>query len=172
MANLKPTAASASTGPKPTATRRRWLLRVTSWAWVLFGLVVILFLVYPVLVSTNFMFLFGKSPSLADLENPKVERASELYTSDGVLIGKYFRENRSPVPLSKMSPLLIKALVATEDVRYYEHSGIDLTAVLGGFYASLRGEKRGGSTITSSWPKTFIKFGGSKAAGPWATSRW
>ncbi|SFQ74505.1 transglycosylase domain-containing protein [Hymenobacter arizonensis] len=158
MADLKPPLSSPSTGSKPKAPRRRWPLRVTSLAWVLFGLVVILFLVYPFLVSTNFMFLFGKSPSLAELENPKVEQASELYTSDGVLIGKYFRENRSPVPLSKMSPVLIKALIATEDVRYYEHSGIDLTAVIGGFYSSLRGEKRGGSTITQQLAKNLYKI--------------
>ena len=158
MANLKSTVSSPSTGPIPSAPRRRWPVRLACSAWVLFGLILIIFLVYPFLVSTNFMFLFGKSPSLADLENPKVERASELYTSDGVLIGKYFRENRSPVPLSKISPLLIKALIATEDVRYYEHSGIDLTAVMGGFYSSLRGEKRGGSTITQQLAKNLYKI--------------
>ncbi|HEX8426366.1 transglycosylase domain-containing protein [Hymenobacter sp.] len=158
MADLKPPISAPSTGAKPQAPRRRWPLRVSRWAWVLFGLVIIFFLVYPFLVSTNFMFLFGKSPSLSDLENPKVEQASELYTSDGVLIGKYFRENRSPVPLSQMSPLLIKALIATEDVRYYEHSGIDLAAVLGGAVSSLRGEKRGGSTITQQLAKNLYKI--------------
>ncbi|WP_235184078.1 transglycosylase domain-containing protein [Hymenobacter sp. IS2118] len=158
MADFKPPLSALPTGSKPTAPRRRWPLRVTHFAWIMFGLVVILFLVYPVLVSTNFMFLFGKSPSLSDLENPKVERASELYTSDGVLIGKYFRENRSPVPLSKMSPLLVDALVATEDARYYEHSGIDLQAVLGGAFSSVRGEKRGGSTITQQLAKNLYKI--------------
>ena len=158
MAKLKLPLSPSPAGSKPIAPRRHWPLRLASWAWVLFGLVLILFLVYPVLVSTNFMFLFGKSPSLADLENPKVEQASELYTSDGVLIGKYFRENRSPVPLSQMSPLLIKALIATEDVRYYKHAGIDLTAVAGGVFSSLRGEKRGGSTITQQLAKNLYKI--------------
>ncbi len=158
MADSRPPVPRSSAGAKPKALPHRWPRRLGSAAWVLFGLVLILFLVYPVLVSTNFLFLFGKSPSLSDLENPRVERASELYTSDGVLIGKYFRENRSPVPLSQMSPLLIKALVATEDVRYYEHSGIDLEAVLGGFWASLRGEKRGGSTITQQLAKNLYKI--------------
>ena len=89
MADLKPPLShSTASGSTPNVPRRRWPLRLASWAWVVFGLVLILFLAYPVLVSTNFMFLFGKSPSLADLENPKVEQASELYTSDGVLIGK------------------------------------------------------------------------------------
>ena len=82
MADLNPPFSAAAAGPTPNASRRRWPLRLASWAWVLFGLVLIVFLVYPVLVGSNFMFLFGKSPSLADLENPKVEQASELYTSD------------------------------------------------------------------------------------------
>ena len=75
MADLKPLASASPAAPKPPV-RRRWPLRLASWSWVGFGLLVILFLVYPFLVSTNFMFLFGKSPSLADLENPKVEQAS------------------------------------------------------------------------------------------------
>jgi penicillin-binding protein 1A len=158
MADPKTPPSNSPSGSKPTVLRRRWPVRLASWAWVLFGFVIILFLVYPVLVSTNFMFLFGKSPSLADLENPKVERASEIYTSDGVLIGKYFRENRSPVRLREMSPILIKALIATEDVRFYEHSGIDLQAVIGGVFSSVRGEKRGGSTITQQLAKNLYKI--------------
>ena len=119
------------------------------------------------------MFLFGKSPSLADLENPKVEQASEIYTSDGVLIGKYFRENRSPVPLSQMSPLLIKALVATEDVRFYEHSGIDLQAVLGGaFFVAARREARRLHHHPAAGQKPLQNPPRSKAGAAWATSRW
>ncbi|GAA4375820.1 transglycosylase domain-containing protein [Hymenobacter koreensis] len=109
------------------------------------------------MVATNFLFLFGKSPGLEELENPKVEQPSELYTSDGLLIGRYYRENRSPVPLSKMAPVLIKALVATEDVRYYEHAGIDPQALVGSVYAALRGDKRGGSTITQQLAKNLYK---------------
>ncbi|MBC6990627.1 penicillin-binding protein [Hymenobacter sp. BT491] len=125
--------------------------------WGVFAIGVGIFLLYPILVGTNFLFLFGKSPGLDELENPKVEQASEVYTSDGVLIGKYFRENRSPVALSKMSPLLIKALIATEDVRYYKHAGIDPTALLATFYYTARGEKRGGSTITQQLAKNLYK---------------
>ena len=119
MADLPPPTSSRPSGSISPAPRApgRGLRRLVRWAWVLFSIVVVMFLVYPFLVSTNFMFLFGKSPSLAELENPKVEQASELYTSDGVLIGKYFRENRSPVPLSQISPVLVKALISTEDVR-------------------------------------------------------
>ncbi|WP_262386069.1 transglycosylase domain-containing protein [Hymenobacter sp. BT491] len=140
--------------PRP---RRRWPNILTRAMWGVFAIGVGIFLLYPILVGTNFLFLFGKSPGLDELENPKVEQASEVYTSDGVLIGKYFRENRSPVALSKMSPLLIKALIATEDVRYYKHAGIDPTALLATFYYTARGEKRGGSTITQQLAKNLYK---------------
>ena len=138
--------------------RRRWPRRLARWAWLGFGGLLVFFLVYPALVSTNFLFLFGKSPSLADLENPKVEQPSEIYTADGVLIGRYFRENRAPVPLSQMSPWLVKALIATEDVRYYDHSGIDGRALLSTVYYGLRGDKRGGSTISQQLAKNLYKL--------------
>ncbi|UOQ72178.1 transglycosylase domain-containing protein [Hymenobacter cellulosilyticus] len=149
---------SASEQPKPTPTtapKRRWPNLVSRAVWGLFVVSVGVFLLYPILVKSNFLFLFGKSPSLEEMESPKVEQASELYTADGVLIGKYFRENRSPVPFNQISPLLVKALIATEDIRFYEHSGIDLTAlaraVAGG------GRNGGGSTITQQLAKNLYK---------------
>ncbi|QIX63439.1 penicillin-binding protein [Hymenobacter sp. BT18] len=117
------------------------------------------FLLYPILVSINFLFLFGKSPSLEELENPKVEQPSEVYTSDGVMIGRYFRENRAPVPLSEMSPWLVKALVATEDVRFYDHAGIDPKAIARAVSGVLTGSKGGGgSTITQQLAKNLYKI--------------
>ncbi|TGD79097.1 penicillin-binding protein [Hymenobacter wooponensis] len=116
-----------------------------------------IFLLYPILVSMNFLFLFGKSPSLEELENPKVEQPSEVYTADGVLMGRYFRENRSPVPLNQMSPWLTKALIATEDVRYYDHSGIDPTAIARAVVGVVRGGGGGGSTITQQLAKNLYR---------------
>ena len=150
-----PLPADSAAAPAP---RRRWPRRLVRWAWVGFGLLVVFFLVYPLLVSSNFMFLFGKSPGLGDLENPKVEQPSEIFTSDGVLLGRYFRENRSPVPLSQMSPWLVKALIATEDVRYYQHSGIDAPSLLATVYFGLKGDKRGGSTISQQLAKNLYKI--------------
>jgi penicillin-binding protein 1A len=115
-APLRPSAPSAPRGGRRPGRGTRRLVRI---AWTLFFIGAGLFLAYPLLVKNNFLFLFGKSPSLEELENPKVEQASEVYTADGVLLGRYFRENRSPVPLSQMSPWLTKALIATEDARYY-----------------------------------------------------
>jgi len=99
------------------------------------------------LVSTG-LGLFGKLPSLQELENPSFQLASEVYAEDGSLMGKYYTEkgNRTHVDYSAISPNVIHALVATEDVRFYEHSGIDGIAVL---RAILRaGRDGGGSTIT------------------------
>jgi penicillin-binding protein 1A len=125
------------------------------WGFFVVGLGI--FLLYPILVSMNFLFLFGKSPSLEELENPKVEQPSEVYTADGVLMGRYFRENRSPVPLNEMSPWLTKALIATEDVRYYEHSGIDPTAIARAVVGVVRGGGGGGSTITQQLAKNLYR---------------
>jgi len=125
--------------------------------WRFFALGLAAVFIYIFCVSTNFLYLFGDTPSTEKLENPSTELASELYTADGVLIGKYFTENRSPVTYAKISPMLIKALVATEDVRFYEHAGIDAKALLSIFYYTARGDKRGGSTLTQQLAKNLYK---------------
>src|SRR5688572_1307060 len=139
--------------------------KLASWLWSVFGFGLVGFMVYLFLVNINFLFLFGASPSLDKLENPRTEQASELYTADGILIGKYFRENRSPVKYEKISPMLIKALVATEDARFYNHSGIDPEAMLGVVAAVATGENRGGSTITQQLAKNLYKIRTEKSKG-------
>ncbi|WP_242922976.1 penicillin-binding protein 1A [Pontibacter liquoris] len=125
------------------------------WKTILVGIGFVI--IYLLSVEYNLLFLFGTSPSLDKLENPRTDQASELYTADGQLIGKYFEENRSPVPFKKMSPKLINALIATEDVRFYEHSGIDPAALLSAAYGSLHGDARGASTITQQLAKNLYK---------------
>ena len=92
--------------------------------------------------------LFGKMPSLAQLENPSVTLASEVYGDDGTPMGKYFKEkgNRSYVQYKDISKHVVNALVATEDERFYDHSGIDGKAVMRAVV--LFGRQGGGSTIT------------------------
>ncbi|ULQ53484.1 penicillin-binding protein 1A [Flavihumibacter fluvii] len=92
--------------------------------------------------------LFGKLPSLSELENPSILQATEVYAADGTLMGKYFRErgNRSNVEYNDISKHVINALVATEDERFYEHSGIDGKGVVRA--VAFLGTKGGGSTIT------------------------
>jgi penicillin-binding protein 1A len=114
-------------------------------------------LLFLVAIDINFLWLFGKSPRLRDLNNPRMEIATELYSSDSVLIGRYFDFDRTPVTYSQISPLLIKTLVATEDQRFYKHFGVDLKSSLSVFLYMAQGKKRGGSTITQQLVKNLFK---------------
>ncbi len=136
---------------------KTWYNRTVSFIWKVFFLGAAFVLLYLLSVEFNLFYLFGSSPSLDRLENPRSDLASELYTADGKLIGKYFSENRSPVRYNQISPTLIKALIATEDVRFYEHSGIDPEALFSALYDNLRGEGRGASTITQQLAKNLYK---------------
>ncbi|MGG9972404.1 transglycosylase domain-containing protein [Ferruginibacter sp. SUN002] len=101
--------------------------------------------------------LFGKMPSLQELENPEADLASEVYTNDGKLMGKYYAENRSEVKYNQISPNIIHALIATEDERFYDHSGIDAKAIA---RAILKfGTDGGGSPITQQLAKMMLGQG-------------
>ena len=128
------------------------------WRYSLLG--IFLLVLYIVAVSYNFLWLFGGMPSLKALENPKSEEASEVYTADNQLLGKYYVENRTPVEISQVSPNVVSALLATEDARFVKHSGIDprsLFRAVGGFLtfkdASSSG---GGSTLTQQTAKNLF----------------
>src|SRR5690606_12625646 len=99
-------------------------------------------------IELNFLGLFGYSPTAKDIKAPTLNIASELYTADGKLIGRYFKENRSPVVYDSISPNIIHALVATEDIRFFQHHGVDFRAVISSLVSTAQGDKRGGSTIT------------------------
>jgi penicillin-binding protein 1A len=92
--------------------------------------------------------IFGKLPSFRDLENPKSNQASEVISSDKQVLGTYYVENRSNVDYKDISPNVINALIATEDKRFYEHSGIDFSRAFTIFVHNLFGSRQGGSTIT------------------------
>lgn len=109
--------------------------------------------IYVLAIDINFLWLFGYSPGFSDLKNPPIAVASEVYTADGKLIGKYYRENRVPVKYEEISPILIKTLIATEDVRFYHHLGIDSWAVISSIFSTATGDSRGGSTITQQLVK-------------------
>ena len=97
------------------------------WRFSLIGIA--LLILYVVAVSYNFFWLFGGMPSLKALENPKSEEASEVYTADNQLLGKYYTENRTPIEISQVSPNVTSALIATEDSRFVKHSGIDMRSL-------------------------------------------
>lgn len=94
---------------------------------------------------------FDTLPSLEELENPKSNLATEIYTADGEVIGKYFKENRTRVGYKELSPYLIDALIATEDERYRDHSGIDFRGLVRA--VTNLGRAGGASTITQQLAK-------------------
>jgi len=97
------------------------------------------------------LFIVGKSllPSFRALDDKKPMEASVVYSEDGVVLGKYFDQNRVPVTYEEISPYVITALLATEDITFYEHSGISLRGLFRAFINNLRGgSKQGASTLT------------------------
>lgn len=124
-------------------------------AWVVFILAVIGLPTYIWAVSANVNNWFGELPSYSQLENPDQNLTSTLYTSDGVLLGSgYFRDNRNPVSYDELGNNLIDALTAAEDIRFEEHSGIDLESMFRVAFGVLTfNRKGGGSTISQQLAK-------------------
>lgn len=108
--------------------------------------------------------VFGRLPKLKELENPSILQASEVIASDGTLMGRFYSEkgNRSIVNYKDISPNIINALVATEDERFYDHSGIDFKRTLSAIF--FLGTRGGGSTITQQLALNL--FNGERASNP------
>lgn len=104
--------------------------------------------------------LFGSMPSFEDLENPDSNLATEVISADGVVIGKYFEKNRSQLKYSDLPKNLVQALVATEDARFYDHSGIDGRGTLRAIFSL--GTSGGASTLTQQLAKQLFHGEGSK----------
>lgn len=104
--------------------------------------------------------IFGSMPSFEDLENPDSNLATEVISADGVVIGKYFEKNRSQLKYSDLPKNLVQALIATEDARFYEHSGIDGRGTLRAI--SSLGTSGGASTLTQQLAKQLFHGEGSK----------
>ena len=133
---------------------RPWYVKIISFLGTLF----VIFILYILAVAFNFLWLFGKSPSLSSIMNPKTNQASYIYSADGELIGKYYDENRTPVKYEEVTPTFFTALIDTEDERFYSHHGVDI----GGVFAAIKdyiveGKARGASTLTQQLVKNMFK---------------
>ena len=119
------------------------------WATILGGLLIVILLFFTASIGG-----FGALPTFEELENPQTNLATEVISADGVTIGKYATENRTPIKYKELPENLVQALVATEDERFYEHSGIDFK----GFARAVikLGRDGGASTITQQLAKNLF----------------
>lgn len=119
--------------------------------WLIFLTPIVLIIIFFSMVSKGY---FGYMPSFEELENPKSNLASIVISSDGDTLGSYFIENRTMVEYDNISPNVIDALIATEDIRFYDHSGIDFRAMGRVFQGMISGNQQGGgSTISQQLAK-------------------
>lgn len=121
--------------------------------------VIVAFFLYLGAVDINFLWLFGKSPGyFSGILDPQTSEASEIYSADGKLIGKFFNENRTPVKYEEVSPYFFDALISTEDVRFYKHFGIDPIGLFSAVKdAVFHHDGRGASTITQQLAKNMFR---------------
>jgi penicillin-binding protein 1A len=133
---------------KGNGSNRKYLI----WFWALFSLPFIIVIILFILISKEKL---GPMPSFSELENPEYYLAAEVYSEDEVLLGKISIENRTWTEYSDLSPYLVDALIATEDIRYYRHSGIDIRGLARAVIKTiLLGQNTGGgSTITQQLAK-------------------
>lgn len=130
--------------------------KTIKWFWIIVAspFALLIFLLLLTSVGT-----FGKLPSFEELENPKSNIATEIYSEDGQILGSFYTQNRSFVSYEEMSPNLVAALVSTEDMRFYSHSGIDFMALLRVAVKTVamgNMKQGGGSTITQQLAKNLF----------------
>ncbi len=133
---------------KGNTNNRKYLI----WFWAIFIFPAILIIILFILISKE---ILGPMPSFSELENPELNLAAEVYSEDGILLGKISLENRTWAEYKELSPYLVNALISTEDIRFYRHSGIDIRGLgRAVFRTIILGQNTGGgSTITQQLAK-------------------
>ena len=121
----------------------------------IYGLAFILLLTLA--IDINLFWLFGRSPNISELKNPNISLTSEIFSADGKQIGTLFTENRTPAVYADLPQNLVNTLIATEDIRFYKHHGIDIKATVAAMWSVMQGDRRGGSTITQQLVKNLFK---------------
>ncbi len=130
------------------------LNKLIRYIWITFIFLIAFFILFFFGVSLG---MLGPIPSFEELENPRSNLASEIYTADGKLIGKFYIENRTNVEFSNLPDHLVQALIATEDIRFFSHSGIDVRGLLRAISGLLTGQSKGGaSTISQQLAKNLF----------------
>ncbi len=144
-----------TTDKKAPRRNRSWVKPFIRWMWIAFAAFVVFVGVFFVLVYNG---VIGYMPPIEELKNPQDKFATVIYTSDGKEMGRYFRNtgNRVYADFDEISPAVVDALIATEDARFEDHSGIDVKAVARAVFKTVLLQQRnagGGSTITQQLAK-------------------
>lgn len=116
-------------------------------------------------IETNFLWIFGHMPSMKEVKNPKMALITEIYSAQKELMGTFYVEQRKPVAFEEINPNTVNALIATEDVRFYKHHGLDMRSLASAVFSTVKGNKRGGSTITQQLVKNVYRTRTFKAKG-------
>lgn len=132
--------------------------------WYIWKTVIAFLVLFVLMLLVTDLGLFGPLPTFKAIENPKSFQASEVLSADKSVLGTYYVQNRSSVTYPQLSPNVVNALIATEDTRFYEHSGIDFQRLPGIVLFTLIGKKQGASTITQQLAKN--QFSGPIARNP------
>lgn len=135
----------------PPSLTGRWKRSRTALVWA--GRAIGLVMAALLALQLNVFWLFGSSPSLSSIANPDLAVASEVWSADSVLLGRYWVEDRIPVARDQVPQILVDALISTEDARFYQHSGVDLVAPFAILWSAAKGDARGGSTLTQQLAK-------------------
>lgn len=134
--------------------KSKWFAIIAKWTWILLLAVLVGLPIYVFSVSINLFGLYGEMPSIKEVENPENDLSSEIISTDGVSLGRYFRYNRSQVTYDELSEDLINTLIISEDHRFYDHSGLDFPAYMRVLFGLLTfNSQGGGSTITQQLAK-------------------
>lgn len=134
---------------------RPWYIKILS----TIGSIILFIILYLGAVDIDLFGLFGKSPSMHTIKSTRPPQASEIYSADGLMLGKFFSENRTPVKYEDVNPVFWEALIDTEDERFYKHYGVDVPA----FFAAAKDyvmhhDARGASTITQQLAKNLFRM--------------
>ena len=131
-------------------------------SWTVLGLsasAILLFFALALFILLTYRGSFGELPTYGELKNIQNNTASELYSEDGILLGKYYIENRVNADFDELSPFLLDALVATEDARFFKHSGVDFRALMRVAFKTIllqQDQAGGGSTISQQLAKNLF----------------
>lgn len=145
-----------------------WLGKTIKYIWIAFFCFLLGFPLYIYTVSINLFGAYGEMPSLLEVENPENDLSSEIISSDGVVLGRYYRNSGSQIHFEELSDDLVNTLVISEDHRFYDHSGIDLQAYFRVFYGLITfSPQGGGSTITQQLAKNLYTMNPDRSLDGW-----